>query len=81
MQKLTHAQTFCRGVGQGSVSFTTAIPLFSRRGHNVWIFVLFSSRKGKKKILICKVIFYDMIFESSNEKASFLSYFDTKLNL
>ena len=34
--------------GQGRVSFTTAIPLFSRRGHNVWIFVLFSSWKGKK---------------------------------
>ena len=31
------------GRGCGRVSFTTAIPLFSRRGHNVWIFLLFSS--------------------------------------
>ena len=67
--------------GQGRVSFTTAIPLFPRCSHNVWIFVLFSSWKGKKIILICKVIFYDMIFVSSNGKAILLSYFDTTLNL
>lgn len=36
--------------GQGCILFTTAIPLFSRCGHNVWIFVLFSSWKGKKKL-------------------------------
>ena len=29
---------------------------------------------------MCKVIFCDMIFVSSNEKVSFLSYFDTTLN-
>ena len=53
-----------------------------RNSHNVWIFVLFSSWKGLQKIiLICKVIFYDVIFVSSNGKASFLWYFDTTLNL
>ena len=67
--------------GQGRVSFMTAIPLFSRRDHNVWFLYCFQVEKVKKIILICKVIFYHMIFVSSNGKASFLSYFDTTLNL
>ena len=63
--------------GRGRVSFTTAIPLFSRRGHNVWIFVLFSSWKGKKNYpyMLSDILWYDFcIFKWESELVKLFWY-------